>query len=242
MKEKVVSEYMSKDVVKLNPNDTKGKFIEKLEDTGHTGYPVCRDDMFLGYVTAKSILLSENDKISYVDYQERPTVSPDCNLNKASRIMSRNIIHELPVTDGKDKLVGIISNLDIIRSQIERTQIEKVEKIISTYEKIYDIECEYKERSVEIQDLKPTQSKITRNELKARKHELNNNTAEPIVVIDNDTNLIIIDGHHRVVAAKKLGLEEVKAYKIEIDNKNIKIRDNAKDQGVYTINDIKVDA
>lgn len=241
MKEKTVRDYMSENIVKLEPDDSTDKFIEKLESTGHTGYPVCRDNILLGYVTAKNILLSDKDQISSVNYQERPTVSPDCNLNKASRIMSRNIIHELPVTDEKNKLIGIISNLDIVRSQIERTQIEKVERIISTYEEIYNIDCEYKEQKIKISNLKPTQSKIKRNELKAREHELSNDTAEPIVVIDNDIKLIIVDGHHRVVAAKNLGVEYIRAYKIEINKENIKIQQNAKNQDVYDIDDIQIE-
>lgn len=240
MKEKTVEDYMSEDIVKLKPSDKKDKFIEELKTTGHTGYPVCRDEFLVGYVTSKNILLSESNKISDVKYEKRPTISKDCSLNKASRIMSRNIIHELPVTNENHKLIGIISNLDIIRSQIERTQVEKVEKIISTYEKIYDVECQYKKQELDISDLKPTQSKIHRNELKAREHEIEKDTAEPIVVMDNKVDLTIIDGHHRAVACKNLGIEKIKAYVIQIDKKDINIQYNAESEDIYKVDDIRV--
>lgn len=241
MKQNTVREYMSEDIVKLKPTDTKNRFIQKLKNTGHSGYPVCHNNMLLGYVTSKNILLSTKSKICDVKYEKRPTVSPDCNLNKASRIMSRNIIHELPVTNENDELIGIISNLDIIRSQIERTQIKKVEKIITTYEEIYDIKCEYEKQKVKISELKPTQPRVNRNELKAREHELNNDTAEPIVTINNNIHTIILDGHHRVVAAKNLGIEYIQSYEIETDKEDIKIQENAKKQNVYKIDDIQVE-
>lgn len=47
--------------------------------------------------------------------------TPDANIMDVGRIMFRTGFSKLPVVDEENNLVGIISNMDVIRSQIEKT-------------------------------------------------------------------------------------------------------------------------
>jgi CBS domain-containing protein len=42
------------------------------------------------------------------------TIDPEATLGKAAREMLRNRVHHLPVVDGHDHLIGIISTMDIL--------------------------------------------------------------------------------------------------------------------------------
>ncbi len=69
---------------------------------------------------------------------------------------------------------------------------------------------------VNIDDLVPTQGKVFADELEGRIYELKKGLAEPIIVIHKPEHWLLADGHHRVVAAKRLGIEKIDAYILQV--------------------------
>jgi len=142
---------------------------------------------------------------------------PDMKVTDAARVILRSGIQRLPVVDDADNLVGIISNTDVVRSQIERATPSKVGKLMRTLEQIHGVKLREERREVRLTDLTHTQARVYADELEGRKYELKRGLAEPLVVIDNGGTLHLADGHHRVMAAHEAGIEEMDAYVIITD-------------------------
>lgn len=162
-------------------------------------------------------------------------------IHDAARVMFREGVSRLPVVNGEGKVVGIITNTDIIRSHIERSTPTKVSYFRNTLKQIYNVKTEVKRKRIPLKKLRPTQGKIYADELKGRTYELKRGLAEPIIAVKTGDHYVIVDGHHRVVAAHKLGYKEIDAYVIHLD-KDIKlgIEKSADKNKIYSIDDIEV--
>jgi IMP dehydrogenase len=166
---------------------------------------------------------------------------PDMSINDAARVIFRSGIQKLPVVDEQNRLLGIISNSDVIRSQIEHVSPEKVFKFIDTLRKLYNVDPQMKREHVPIADLLPTQAKIYEDELEGRMYEIKKGLAEPLIVVKRPGRLILVDGHHRAVAAKRLGIQTLDAYIIEIDQDiELGMERTARSMNLSTLDDIKV--
>ncbi len=163
------------------------------------------------------------------------------DLRDAARVMFRTGHSKLPVVDDDNRLVGIISNADVIRSQIEKVDPDKVEKLKKTIEKVHGVKTTVKRGKVETARLIPTQTRIYADELRGRIHELKRGLAEPIVVIKKDSRYYLVDGHHRVVAAAKIGIKELDAYIIEVPREvELGIEKLVRKKGLKSVRDIEI--
>jgi len=129
----------------------------------------------------------------------------------------------------------------VIRSQIEHVSPEKVFNFITTLKKLHGINPELKRETVPIDQLIPTQSRIYEDELEGRIYEIKKGLAEPLIVIRRPGRLILVDGHHRAIAARKLGIRSLDAYVIEV-NENIELgmERTARAMNLRTLDDIQV--
>jgi len=239
-----VRDYMTQDVATVSPDDTVeavAKRIAESKDT-HSGFPVCDGRHVEGFVSARDLLLAEeHEPIFKVMTQDLLVAHPDMKLTDAARVILRSGIQRLPVVDDAGNLVGIISNADVIRSQIERATPGKVDKLIRTLETIHGIEATEDRRDVPLEKLIPTQSRVYADELEGRSYELERGLAEPLVVIDNDGQFLLADGHHRVKAADKLGIDEMDAYVIVINERvELGMAETAQKENLSGIEDIDV--
>ncbi len=239
-----VREYMTREVVTVSPDDTVEAVARRIaESEEHSGFPVCIGRRCEGFVTARDLLLADDDAPVFTMMTEELVVAhPEMALGDAARVILRSGIQKLPVVDDAGNLVGIISNADVIRSQIERATPGKVEKLSRTLENIHDVETREERRRVFLSDLIPTQSKVYADELEGRSYELEHGLAEPLVVIDNGRErLLLADGHHRVKAAEQSGIEEMDAYVIVIDERvELGMAETARKEGLSSIEDISV--
>ncbi|MEF8779377.1 MAG: CBS domain-containing protein [Haloferacaceae archaeon] len=238
-----VEDYMTRDVQTVSPEDTVREASRRVvESDGHNGFPVCVGRTVEGFVSASDLLLADEDAPVFTVMNEDLIVAhPDMAVTDAARVILRSGIQKLPVVDDAGNLVGIISNTDVVRSQIERATPGKVGKLMRTLEQIHDIDIEERQRSVELDDLIPTQGRVYADELEGRQYELERGLAEPLVVIDNDGTLYLADGHHRVMAANRLGVEKMDAYVIVIDEEiELGMAKTARKEGLERIEDIDV--
>jgi IMP dehydrogenase len=237
-----VREYMTPDVETVAPGDTVAAVAERIADSGHDGFPVCTGRRVDGFVSATDLLLAADDEpVSAVMSRDLVVADPDMSVTDAARVILRSGIRKLPVVDEEGALVGIISNTDVVRSQIERATPEKVGRISRTLESLHGIETIQDRRVVDLSALTPTQSRVYADELEGRVYELERDLAEPLVVIDTPGTLLLADGHHRVLAADRLGIDEMDAYVIRIDEAlELGMAKTARDQGLGSIGDIEV--
>jgi IMP dehydrogenase len=244
-----VEEYMTEEVVTVSPDDTVGDVIDKmLNDEGHSGFPVVDDTdrgngKIQGFVTARRLLgRDELERIEDVMATNLVVAEPEMKVNDAARVILRSGIQKLPVVDDDGVLVGIISNSDVIRSQIERATPSKVWKLMRTLESIHETELREERREVPIDVLVPTQERIYADELDGRSYELKHGLAEPVIVVERGDELVLVDGHHRAIAANRLGIEEMDAYVIVVgdDVDELGLEKTARDAGLETLDDVEV--
>ncbi len=237
-----VKNYMSENVITVSPGQPIRGILRLMRETNHDGFPVVEEGRLVGIITTRDLVFKKKGtKIRDFMSDKVVVTFPDTNLIDAARVMFRMGYSRLPVVDENRKLIGIITNADVIRSQIERATPEKVKKITDSLEKLYAIKTIIRLGRVRIDKLIPTQEEIHPDEFRGREYEMKRGLAEPIIVIKSRDKLLLVDGHHRALAAHKIGLEEIDAY-IIIPSKNIEfgLEKTAKAAGLHTIEDMKI--
>jgi len=238
-----VNNYMTKSVITLSPEDTVEDAIDLIQKTGHDGFPVVDSDMKLvGYISSIDLLKKDPKmKVKEIMARQLYIAREFMDLRDAARVMFRTGHSKLPVVDEAGRLVGIISNSDVIRSQIERVDPDKVERFKRTIEKVHGVEVRMERGEVEVDRLIPTQTKVFADELKGRIYEIRRGLAEPILVIKKGKRLYLIDGHHRVVAARRMGIKYLDAYILDVPkNTKLGIEKLIKNKGIRSLRDITV--
>lgn len=237
-----VQEYMTREVATVSPDDTVKSVAERIAGSNnHSGFPVCDGRHVEGFVSARDLLLEdENEPIFKVMSDDLLVAHPEMRVDDAARVILRSGIRRLPVVDDAGNLVGIISNADVIRSQIERATPGKVDKLLRTLENIHEVDAREERREVTLDKLRPTQGKVYADELEGRRYELERGLAEPLVVIETPTEFLLADGHHRSKAATQLGIEDMDAYVIVIDEPvELGMAETARSENLETIADIE---
>ena len=239
----LVKDYMTRSVVSVKSDTTTEKIIKLMKETDHDGFPVVDDnDEIVGIVTAFDFLLKEStDLVEGIMSTDVVVAQENMSINDASRVMFRKGISRLPVIDENGKLRGIITNTDMVRSHIERSTPTKVDYFKKTLEQLYGIKTTLRKKKVELSKLRPTQDKVYADELQGRAYEIEGGLAEPIIVVKSGDRWILVDGHHRSVAANKLGFDYIDAYVIDL-NKDLKLgmERTADKSGIYTFDDIEI--
>lgn len=242
MDKKKVKDYMTYDVVSVDINGTAKDVIDKIHKTHHDGFPVMESNSVVGYVSARDLLfVLPTTPVQDVMSRNLIVADPDMDINDAARVIFRSGIQKLPVVDERNRLLGIISNSDVIRSQIEHVSPEKVFNFITTLKKLYNIDPSLDRGTVPVKDLLPTQSRIYEDELEGRIYEINKGLAEPIIVVKRPGRTILVDGHHRAIAAKRLGITALDAYIIEVrEDIELGMERTARAMNLRTLDDVQI--
>lgn len=216
----LVKSYMTTEVISVKPKMDNIDVINLMKKTGHDGFPVIDEDTkVIGIVTSFDLLLKDWKKhVDEIMSKNVVVANKDMGINDASRVMFRMGISRMPVVDENNKLVGIITNTDIVRSHIERSTPTKVEYFKTTLEQLYGIKIKIKRMKVPTNKLRPTQNKVYADELQGREYELKRGLAEPTIVAHIKDRWILIDGHHRALAALSLGCKEIDSYVLMIED------------------------
>lgn len=213
-----VEDYMTREVISVLATDTVSDVISLIKNTKHDGFPVVKERKIIGYVSSIDILLCDPQvKVADIMSVNLVVARRDMDLFDAARVLFRSDRKKLPVIDDDGAVIGIISNSDVIRSQIERATPDKVWKLMRTLRTIHQVQVEEHFGKVNIAELVPTQSKIFADELEGRMYELEKGLAEPLIVVKKYNKTLLVDGHHRAIAAHRLKLTEIDAYIITMD-------------------------
>jgi len=242
MDKKKVRDYMTYDVISVDSKGAAHDVIDKIQKTNHDGFPVVDGTRVIGYISARDLLFTQADTpVEQVMSKNLIVADPDMDINDAARVIFRSGIQKLPVVDEKNNLLGIISNSDVIRSQIEHVSPEKVFNFMSTLKKLYNVDPTLDRGTLPVKDLLPTQSKVYEDELEGRVYEIRKGLAEPIIVVRRPGRTILVDGHHRAIAAKKLGITALDSYIIDIkENIELGLERTAQAMNLKTLDDVQV--
>ena len=123
-----VKDYMTKNVISVSPDTKTDDVVNLMRESHHNSYPVVKNDKLVGMVTAFDIIAKEHcDIVKGIMTTKLVVANQNLTINDASRVMFRRGISRMPVVDEDGRLVGIITNTDMVRSHIERSTPNKVE-------------------------------------------------------------------------------------------------------------------
>lgn len=240
-----VKDYMTRNVITVNPDTPNVDIINIMKQTKHDGFPVVNENHeIVGIITASDLLLkdwTDGDTASKVMSTEVLVVNENMSINDASRVMFRHGVSRLPVVNNERKALGIITNTDMVRSHIERSTPNKVKSYRKTMEQLYGLSTTLKRENVPVSKIRPTQDRVYADELEGRMYELEKGLAEPAIVVKTGDRFILVDGHHRAVASTKLGLDAIDSYVVDLQaDIPLGMEKTAEKQGLNTFSDIKI--
>ena len=239
-----VSDYMVREVVSIPPEYTVEQARQKLINTEFHGLPVAEGNHIIGFVTAKELLRAmDRPEVKVRDIIRIGTisVSPEMDIDDAFRVLFRYGLRNVPVIDENGTAVGMLSNIDIIRSAIEKATPNKINMLKTFLEKKHGIRIIVKRRIVPIDSLRPTQHEVYADELRGRQYEIKRGLVEPLIVIQKNSHYVLVDGHHRVLAARNMGVRQFQAFVLEPDREvELGMEKSAEELGVKTLDDVKV--
>ena len=138
----LVKNWMSKEVITVNADDSMQNAIYILQEQNIKMLPVMENEKIVGIITDRDLkkaspsdattldmheLLFLISKIKVRDLMKEPiyTARPDDTVEEAAALILMEKISGLPVLDKKDRLVGIITRSDIFRVLISLSGLGK---------------------------------------------------------------------------------------------------------------------
>lgn len=115
-----IKDIMTKDVSYINPSSTVVEAAQLMQKHNVGAIPVCDQSGVIGIVTDRDIVVRnvahgktpQSTIVKDVMTSAVTTVTPDTDVNVASKIMSQNQIRRLPVVEN-NKLVGVVALGDL---------------------------------------------------------------------------------------------------------------------------------
>ncbi len=245
MADTTIGDYMVRDVQTVGPNMTVAEVREKIISSNFHGFPIAENGYLLGFVTAKELLrfVDQPDaKMRAVMKRGTLCAIPSMGVEDATRILFRYGLRNLPVVDDDRKLVGIISNIDIVRSQIEKARPGKVMSVKNFLEQQNGIRLRVSNADIPIAELLPTQKEVYMDELIGRQYEIKRGLYEPLIVVKRRNGYLIVDGHHRAMAAKRAGTEMFKAIVLSPNDSDVMLglERTADKWGLKSLDDVNI--
>jgi CBS domain-containing protein len=246
-----IRDYMVLEVEHFRTTTTVREAVARLTRSRHHGMPVTDEaGKLVGFVSSKELLRHAAEGDTTLSQIIRPgtyTAHPETSLDDAARIMFRYGLRDLPIIDADGRLCGVLSNLDVVRSHFERASPTKADMLKQLLTERYHLPFEIRRGLVPIAQLTPTQWKVFEDELEGRRYELERGFAEPVLVLQKGDNWILVDGHHRALAAREMGLTQLQAFILTCDRPEQFAREVtgfervAQDHHLKTVSDIEID-
>lgn len=245
MPDATIGEYMVRDVHTISPDMTVEQVRQEIIKSSFHGFPITEKGYLLGFVTAKELLKhvdKPDAKIRSVMKSGTLCAIPSMSIDDATRILFRYGLRNLPVVDEDKKLVGIISNIDIVRSQIEKSRPGKVMSVKNFLEQQNNVRFKIVNKDIPVSEIIPTQKEVYMDELIGRQYELKRGLNEPLIVVQRRRGYLLVDGHHRIMAAMKLGMKTFSAIVLVPNDFETKfgLEKTAERWGLRTLEDVSI--
>ena len=236
---------MVRNVHTISPDMTVEQVRQEIINSNFHGFPIVEKGYLLGFVTAKELLRyvdKPDAKIRSVMKRGTLCAIPSMSVDDATRIHFRYGLRNLQVVDEDKKLVGIISNIDIVRSQIEKSRPGKVMSVKNFLEQQNGVRMKVVNRDIPVDEIIPTQKEVYMDELIGRQYELKRGLNEPLIVVERRNGYLLVDGHHRIMAAKRLGLKMFKAIVLVPNDLDVKfgLEKTAERWGLRRLDDVSI--
>ncbi|MCL2143150.1 MAG: CBS domain-containing protein [Methanomassiliicoccaceae archaeon] len=244
-KQPTVSDYMVTSVQSVDPDMTVREVSKKISGSNLHGFPVTKKGYLVGFITAKELLNftdRPDERIRDVMRMGTRCAVPEMSIDDAMRVLFRYGLRNLPVIDKHGKLVGVISNIDVVRSHIERSRPSKVMSVKTFLEQQNGIHLKMVTSDIPLEEVLPTQKEVFMDELIGRQYELKKGLNEPLIVVKRRNGYLVVDGHHRIMAAKQMGARTFNAVILEPDNYDVKLglERTAEKWGLRSLDDVKI--
>ena len=123
----IVDEVMTKKVISVHPKDRIEMIIQLMHDTGHTGFTVTDETgSLIGIITnhdVENFMMSKKDTqnwiVAEVCTKSVISVLQGCPLSTVFKIMAGRGINRIPVVNNDQKLLGLITRSDIMRTYLK---------------------------------------------------------------------------------------------------------------------------
>ncbi|NLL94520.1 MAG: CBS domain-containing protein [Thermoplasmatales archaeon] len=245
MTTQIVADYMVTKVQYVTPDMTVGEVAKRITDSDFHGMPIVENGYLLGFITAKELLRHAGNPDAIMRSIMKPgtiCAIPSMSMDDATRVLFRYGLRNLPVVDENRKIVGIISNIDIVRAQIEKSKPSKVMSVKTFLERQNNIRMKITSETVPVELALPTQKEVYMDELIGRQYEIKRGLNEPLIVIKRRHGYLIVDGHHRVMAAKRLGATSFNAIVLVPSDMDVKfgLEKTAERWKLRSLDDVKI--
>ena len=124
----LVKEYMTSNPIILNPDEDVTKAFNLLLEKRVRQAPVVDKGELVGIVSDRDLRIAmiQNLKINkltvgFVMTKDPVTITEDCKMSDASKILGIGKFNAIPVIEETGKLKGIISTTDIIKCFLDQT-------------------------------------------------------------------------------------------------------------------------
>jgi len=229
----------------VEPTVTIKEASRMISESNLHGFPVTKKGYLVGFITAKELLrFTDRPDAMIKDVMRMGThcAVPEMSIDDAMRVLFRYGLRNLPVIDKQGKLIGIISNIDVVRSHIERSRPSKVLSVKTFLEQQNGIHLKMVTGDIPLSEVLPTQKEVFMDELIGRQYELKKGLNEPLIVVKRRGGYLVVDGHHRIMAAKMMGAKTFNAVILEPDNYDVKLglERTAEKWGLRSLDDIKI--
>ena len=134
-----VFDLMSKDPLTVSPSDTVGQAEELMYENHYRQLPVVENKQLIGIVSDRDIrsFLAHSSlkpeeraralkaKVTDIMTAKPLTVSPEDDLRQALELLIEEKIGGIPVVDGTEGVVGIVTYVDVLRFLLNQLEDEQ---------------------------------------------------------------------------------------------------------------------
>ena len=216
---------MVRNVHTVSPDMTVEQVRQEIINSNFHGFPITEKGYLLGFVTAKELLRhidKPNAKIRSVMKRGTLCAIPSMSTEDATRILFRYGLRNLPV--------------------VEKSRPGKVMSVKNFLEQQNGLRFKVVNKVIPVDQIIPTQKEVYMDELIGRQYELKRGLNEPLIVVERREGYLLVDGHHRIMAAKKLGMKDFKAIVLvpnDFDTK-IGLEKTAERWGLRSLDDVNI--
>lgn len=119
-------------IIQAQASDTVASIIALLAEKRIGCVPIVEDDHVVGIFSERDVLYGLaktgaallDQPVSAVMTTPTVTITPDMPILSALSLMTRRRIRHLPIVDEREKMIGLVSIGDLVKSRIDQVETE----------------------------------------------------------------------------------------------------------------------